>query len=77
VDYTYIQNSAAAISCPTSAFCLGVDDFGDVSVGRSPFGSADWSQTQLSTSPITGVSCVSPRLCLAVEADGDLDIATS
>lgn len=77
VDYTYVQNNTAALSCATSAFCLGVDDFGYASVGRSPFGSADWTQTQLSSSPLTGVSCVSARLCLAVDDDGGLFIGTS
>lgn len=76
VDYTYIQNNTASLSCPASAFCLGVDDFGDASVGRSPFASADWSQTQLSSSPLTGVSCISKRLCLAVDDDGGLFIGT-
>jgi hypothetical protein len=77
VDYTYVHNNAASLSCATSAFCLAVDDFGYASVGRSPFHSGDWTQTQLSSSPLTGVSCVSPRLCLAVDNHGGLLIGTS
>jgi hypothetical protein len=76
-DYTYVHNNAASLSCATSAFCLAVDDFGYASVGRSPFDSADWTQTQLSSLPLTGVSCVSTRVCLAVDDHGGLLIGTA
>jgi hypothetical protein len=72
-----VHNNAASLSCATSAFCLAVDDFGYASVGRSPFDSADWTQTQLSSSPLTGVSCVSTRVCLAVDDHGGLLIGTA
>lgn len=62
-------NAATAfneIACPTLTFCAAVDAAGSVFTSTNPTGGRTaWSQTQLTTSSLSGISCPSPALCVA------------
>ena len=56
------------VSCPNANMCVAVDNGGSVFTTTSPSdGRGAWSQTQLpGASTLSGVSCASPTLCVAV-----------
>jgi hypothetical protein len=56
------------VSCPNANMCVAVDNGGSVFTTTSPSdGRGAWSQTQLAgASTLSGVSCASPTLCVAV-----------
>lgn len=65
-----------ALSCPSSALCVGVDSSGDVLASRAPAdGARAWRASNIDASPqpeLYGVSCPEPAgsLCVAVGASG-------
>lgn len=54
-----------AVSCPISGFCMVTDVEGDVMTDVNGV----WSGTNLGQ-PLTGVSCITPLLCVAVNQNG-------
>ncbi len=55
------------VSCPTATFCAAVDAAGSVFTAANPAGGRGaWTQTALPVSSLSGVSCQSPTLCVAV-----------
>ena len=77
--------SLTGISCPTTGFCVAVDNHGDVIFSKNPSGGAkDWSKpVQVDTTAaagggpagFAGISCPSAKLCVAVDNAGQ--VATS
>jgi hypothetical protein len=65
-------NSLFAISCPSTSFCVAVDNGGNVLTSMNPTGDASaWTTTNADGSDVlTGVSCPSIGLCVAVDFDG-------
>jgi hypothetical protein len=76
-DRTYTAATTAALACPSGAFCAGVDSFGDALYASSPFASRDWTSSQpnaVSPFHLNGVSCISAKLCVAVDGGGGVAI---
>ncbi|MDQ2759969.1 MAG: hypothetical protein M3Y17_05920 [Actinomycetota bacterium] len=62
------------LSCPTARFCAAVDSFGRVLSSTDPAGPARaWRITPSGLTsgepPLTGVTCQTPKLCLATELE--------
>ena len=78
-------NLITGVSCPSSAFCVAVDQVGNVVTSSNPTaGSAAWTVTHVdgsncavsSSKPaacfLTGVSCPTVDLCVAVDGNGNV-----
>jgi hypothetical protein len=67
-----------AVSCPTSRFCVAVDDSGYVVTTTDPTGSKHvWSPTaRIDHASLTGISCPSTSLCVAVDDSGNVLTST-
>jgi hypothetical protein len=78
-------NSLSAVSCPSSDLCVAVDYYGNVVTSTNPSGGiAAWKVTHVdgtstcapsqfgSPCSLTGVSCPSTRLCVAVDLGGNV-----
>jgi len=79
------SNVVTAISCPSNSFCAAVDQVGNVVTSRNPTGGASaWTVTHIDGSNcgfsastgapcfLTGVSCPTADLCVAVDANGNV-----
>ncbi len=73
------------VACPTVRLCVAVNGAGDVIVSDSPRTSRSWSVSYVDKSPdfgldggpvLTGVSCPTSSLCVAVDYDGNAVIST-
>jgi hypothetical protein len=54
------------LSCPTEPLCVGVDEAGDVLASTHPFDGVDaWTFTHVA-SYLSGISCSSASLCVAI-----------
>jgi hypothetical protein len=74
-----------SISCPTAQFCAAVDSDGDVITSTNPAGGgASWSAAYVddtltsdgSSSQLTGISCPTKSLCVAVDSAGNIISST-
>lgn len=74
------------ISCPSASLCVGVDSGGNVLTSTDPAGGQDaWtiahvddaSNSAAQVSGLTGVSCPSVSLCVAVDGGGDVVTSTA
>lgn len=55
------------VSCPTTTFCAAVDAAGSVFTTTNPAGGRSaWTQATLPVGSLSGISCQSPTLCVAV-----------
>jgi len=79
--------SLTGISCPTTGFCVAVDNHGDVIFSKKPSGGAKyWSKpVQVDTTAaagggpagFAGISCPSTKLCVAVDNAGQVDTSAT
>ena len=61
-----------SLSCPSTGSCTGVDTSGDVWWSTDPFESFyTWGFRSINPGALTGVSCYSTTLCVAVAPTGD------
>lgn len=79
------------ISCPTTRFCVAVDAAGNALVSTRPTGGAKaWKRFKIDTTTapgastsdlapvgLSGISCASPSLCVAVDAANPANVLTS
>jgi hypothetical protein len=78
-------NWVTAVSCPSSDFCIAVDQVGNVITSSTPLGGpsmwtvahVDGSNCAVSTTKpascfLTGVSCPTVALCVAVDGNGNV-----
>jgi len=77
-----------AISCPSTALCVGVDDNGNLMTSSNPqSGAAAWTVTDVdgdgpsvssgeTGTSVTGISCPLTSLCVAVDANGNVLTST-
>jgi hypothetical protein len=66
------QGRLPGVSCPTTSFCVAVDDQGSVVTSPNPANGSDaWKAARIDGHRrLTGVSCPSPSLCVAVDDAG-------
>jgi hypothetical protein len=79
----------SAVSCPTTSLCVAVDSSGNVVTSSDPTGgAAAWTAAAIDTTfipetgttttePLTGVSCPSAELCVAIDAKGQVLTSTN
>jgi hypothetical protein len=75
----YASCFLSSVSCPTTSFCVAVDEFGKVVTSTSPVGgAAAWKITNLDggvpwsgAGSLRGVSCPTTGLCFAVADDNE------
>ena len=60
-----------SVSCPTTTYCLAVDNAGNA-ISGDPLSAAAWTVTPVAGSALYSVSCVSPSSCYAVGGDSNL-----
>lgn len=73
-------HSLNAVACPSSAFCVAVDDAGRALVGTRPQAgtSGSWSTLAIDGArSLTSISCPTAGLCVAVDAEGHALISTN
>jgi hypothetical protein len=66
-------------TCPSVHLCVGTQA-GGVEISRHPLGGASaWAITELPVtgSPLSAISCASPRLCVAVSEGGQVFTSTN
>jgi len=65
-------HALTSVSCPTTMFCLAVDNHGDAFTFTGSV--TDWLQSVLDPNQdtIASVSCPSPAFCAAVDQSGDV-----
>jgi hypothetical protein len=70
---TYASCFLSSVLCPTTTFCVAVDEFGKVVTSTSPVGgAAAWKIADLSSAgSLRGVSCPTTGLCFAVADDNE------
>jgi hypothetical protein len=70
---TYASCFLSAVSCPTTSFCVAVDEFGKVVTSTKPVGGATaWKITDLSAAgSFRGVSCPTTGMCFAITDDNE------
>jgi hypothetical protein len=75
-----------SVSCPSTSLCVAVDNAGNVLTSTDPTGGAGaWTlaavdpgtDTGVVSSGLTGVSCPSVSLCVAVDIEGDVLTSTN
>ncbi|HEV3093498.1 MAG TPA: glycoside hydrolase family 27 protein [Solirubrobacteraceae bacterium] len=69
----------SAVSCPSEALCVGVDDAGQVLTTTDPTVAAPtWASAQIDTGQqLSAVSCASGALCIAVDRKGNALVGTN
>jgi hypothetical protein len=72
------RNSFSGVSCPTSTFCVAVDNVGNVITSSNPTGGkADWKVTKVDgRNYLYGVSCPSTTFCVAIDGIGNVIIGS-
>ena len=58
-----------AVACPSTGFCIAVDDVGKVLSSTNPAGGGQaWTAAALrgSTDPFRGIDCPTRRVCVAI-----------
>ncbi len=67
-----------AISCPSEALCVVVDESGRVLTSTSPLAANPvWSLAAVDPDPLSAVACASQVLCVAVDRDGGAFVSTN
>ena len=64
------KRALLVIRCPTTSFCVAIDDAGNLLTTKSPrAGGKSWKKVHLDKA-VTALACASTRLCVAVDANG-------
>ena len=72
------SNYLNGVSCPSSDFCVALDQVGNAVTSSNPTGGkAAWTLTNVDDSnSLNGVSCLSAGLCVVVDGAGNVVIGT-
>jgi hypothetical protein len=73
-----LGSSVSGLSCPSAAFCAGVDFSGRALVSTSPTGGAgSWSFASIDSSrALASISCPSTELCVAGDTGGNVVVSS-
>jgi hypothetical protein len=66
-----------AVSCPTVALCVAVDNSGNVATTADPTGTGAWAIANVDTHGLTAVSCPTVTFCAAVDNAGSVVTSTN
>ena len=67
-----------SVDCPTTTFCVAVDEAGNVLTSSNPTGPAEaWTVTAITGRELAAVSCASVTLCVAVGSRGTIASSTN
>jgi hypothetical protein len=68
-----------ALSCPTTTFCVAIDDGGNAVISTKPGGAAStWKVTDIDgTTNANGISCPTVKFCVAVDGSGNAIVSTN